>query len=134
MFATEKTEQSGYDTRRIVLSKNRQVGSNIIGDLTFGMTKDDIEFLKDRDKEARKQRKERGDTSISVSNELMDRLERPLLLIHPLQIKLSTDAEQHADEADEDALQDNVCVFTISVVFPAQTSCPKPANTRVTLY
>ena len=28
------------------------------------------------------------------------------------------DAEQHADEADEDALQDNVCVFTISVVFP----------------
>ena len=118
MFATEKTEQSGYDTRRIVLSKNRQVGSNIIGDLTFGMTKDDIEFLKERDKEARKERKERGDTSISVSNELMDRLERPLLLIHPLQIKLSTDAEQHADEADEDALQDNVCVFTISVVFP----------------
>ena len=117
MFATEKTDGSSYDTRRIVISKNRQIGSNIVGDLTFGMPKEKIVYLKERDKEAREQRK-KGETSISLSNELLDRLERPLLLIHPLQIKLSTEAEQHADEADDSALQNDTCVFTISVVFP----------------
>lgn len=118
MFATDKTENFGDDTRRIVISKNRQIASNIIGDLTLGMNKDTAEYLKGRDKEARAQRKEKGDTAISVSNELMDRLERPLLLIHPLQIKLNTEPEQHADEANENALQESTCVFTMSVAFP----------------
>ena len=109
VYVSERDDSGKRDTSRLLLTAKRQLSSNIMSDLTVGMTTEQLGELKDLE-----HCKKQGDETIKLSDEIFNRLERPLLMIHFLQIKMPNDEPRHQSDLDEDSP-----VVSISVAFPS---------------
>jgi len=107
-YTTTEDENGKQDTSRLLLTAKRQLSGNIMSDLTIGMAADQLNALAELES-----RKKQGEEDVQLSKEIFNRLERPILMIHFLQVDVPP-----ADGDRDDCLDNSTPVVAVSIAFP----------------